>query len=167
MLLWCEINVNTAHCEHPCNSLHPFQILWMIILGSGQVCVRIWLFLKHLLFKTKLRIDSGKNRDAFGKSQNRCGIVFSFRDASIYFPSPNINIGLQKGGNISSKFQKHSRNFLKGFLFGIFHGFLESFHPFATLIPSPPAFGMNWWSLRNVHMGRSTLLWRVFLEVPS
>ncbi len=37
MLLWREIIVNTAHCEHPCNSLQPFRILWMIILGSS-VC---------------------------------------------------------------------------------------------------------------------------------
>ncbi len=28
-----EINVNMG--EHPCNSLQPFLILWMIILGSS------------------------------------------------------------------------------------------------------------------------------------
>ncbi len=35
MLLWRKINVNTAHCEHSCNSLQPSLILWMIILGSS------------------------------------------------------------------------------------------------------------------------------------
>ncbi len=29
MLLWHQINVNTAHCEHLCNSLQPFWILWL------------------------------------------------------------------------------------------------------------------------------------------
>ncbi len=56
MLLWREINVNTAHCEHPCNSLQPFLILWMIILGSS-VCKdletsRVRLFLKHAVPST-------------------------------------------------------------------------------------------------------------------
>ncbi len=51
MLLWREINVNTAHYEHPCNSLQTFRILWITILGSS-VCKdletsRVQLFLKH------------------------------------------------------------------------------------------------------------------------
>ncbi len=32
-----QINASTAHCEHPCNSLQTFRIVWMIILGSS-VC---------------------------------------------------------------------------------------------------------------------------------
>ncbi len=51
MLLWRGINVNTAQCEHPCNSLQPFGILWMIILGSSVSkdleTSRERLFLKH------------------------------------------------------------------------------------------------------------------------
>ncbi len=26
MLLWRKINVNTAHCEHPCNSRHKGEL---------------------------------------------------------------------------------------------------------------------------------------------
>ncbi len=51
MLLWCEINVNTAHCELSCKSLQPFPNLWMIILGSSMCkdleTSRVRLFLKH------------------------------------------------------------------------------------------------------------------------
>ncbi len=35
MILWHELNVNTAYCENPCNYLQPFRTLWMIILGSS------------------------------------------------------------------------------------------------------------------------------------
>ncbi len=87
MLLWCEINVNTAHCEHPCNSLQPFQILWMIILGSS-VCKdletsRVRLFLKHAA-------PSAVQNYAQNPLERIAMLShFSIRNASIYFPSPS------------------------------------------------------------------------------
>ncbi len=72
MLLWRQIHVNTARCEHPCDSLQPFLILWMIILGSSACkdleTSSVRLFLKHAV--TRLSSESMR-------SHSRCIGVFS------------------------------------------------------------------------------------------
>ncbi len=101
MLLWREINVNTAHCEHPCNSRQPFLILWMIILGSS-VCKdletsRLRLFLKacSAFCCSKLSSESiPEESQCIRKIPESILNHFSIRDASIYCPSPSKKMTL-------------------------------------------------------------------------
>ncbi len=91
MLLWREINVNTAHCEHPCNSLQPFfkdfrKIpkfeICIIILGSfGSIAVSK---ARSAICCSKLSSESTRERIAM-HSENLRIDAESFLDASIYF----------------------------------------------------------------------------------
>ncbi len=48
LLLWCEINVNTAHCEHHLNSFQHFRMLASSSLHKLEPnMIRVRLLLKH------------------------------------------------------------------------------------------------------------------------
>ncbi len=94
MLLWRWINVNTAYCKHPCDSLQPFRTLWMFILGSSvhkdletsisKACSAICC---SKLAQNPLQKESPCIRKIPESMLNH----FSIREALIYFPSPIQN----------------------------------------------------------------------------